>query len=406
MTDTNTKYYHSKVKVEDILFPKIYGYDLKIYRPIIHKFNSSKLTQEKEKIAEQLPSELFCNCRFCGRKVITPTAKISIYKDGAINLAKPSVKYRIIEGKRYELSCCEKCLIDHFKDNPPKSSKYYYMKANRFGAYSFGYGYDEYKKITSMCLGVTKERMIKKYGEEEGLKRWKSYCDIHSYICSKQSYIDKYGQEEGLNKYYNDRAMTKELCIKRHGKEDGIKMWNNYCEQQRYTNSLEYFIKKYGKEKGIKKYDIFAQKRIEPFLNQENSKSTSRVSQDLFKKLEKYLPPDDEIYFFDKNNEYEVKTHTNNSTNFYKLDFYDKTKNIIIEFNGDYWHANPKFYSKDHIFEHRGYSLSADKIWKKDEQRKQNICKKLNNPIFIIVWENDYRKNPNEVINNLLKYFK
>lgn len=405
MADTNTKYYHSKVKVEDILFPKIYGYDLKIYRPIIHKFNSSKLTQEKEKIAEQLPSELFCNCRFCGRKVITPTAKIAIYKSGAINLAKPSVKYRIIEGKRYELSCCENCLIDHFKDNPPKSPKYYYMKANRFGAYSFGYGYDEYKKIASMCLGVTKERMIKKYGEEEGLKRWKSYCDIHSYICSKQSYIDKYGVEEGLNKYYNDRAMTKELCIKRHGKEDGIKIWNNYCEQQRYTNSLEYYQEKYGKEEGKIKW----QNNRKIFINaglDSSANVISNISQELFNNIYKNIDKTDKIYFGNLNKEYEINNCGDNGSNFYRLDFYDKTKNIVIEFLGDYWHANPDIYKSNTTIKIHNKDILVNDIWDNDNKRKLNICKKLNNPIYLTVWENDYRKNPNEVINNLLKYFK
>lgn len=400
-----SKYYHSSAKVEDILFPRIYGYDLTVYRPIIKKFNTSISTKEKEKIAEQLPNELFCTCRFCGRKVITPKSIIDIHKDGSINSNTPSVKYRIIDGKKYELNCCEYCLLDHFRDNPPKSPKYYFMKANRFGAYSFGYGYDEYKRITSMCVGVTKKRMIEKYGQEEGIKRWNIYCDKHSYICSKQSYIDKYGKIEGLNKYYNDRAMTKELCIKRHGKKEGLKIWNNYCEQQRYTNSLEYYQNKYGNEEGKLKW----QKNRKIFIQagfDSSSNCVSNISQELFNNIYKKLNNNDEIYFGSLNKEYEVICSNKKSFNFYKLDFYDKTKNIIIEFNGDYWHANPKIFESNSKIKIDGENVLVNDIWNSDNIRKQNICKKLNNPIFIIVWENDFKKNPNKVINDLLKYFK
>lgn len=402
MTNTNKKYYHSSAKVEDILFPKVYGYDLTVYRPIIKKFNASTSTSEKENIAEQLPSELFCTCRFCGKKVITAKSKIDIHKDGSINSDTPSVKYRIINGRKYELSCCEYCLLDHFKDNPPKSSKYYFMKANKFGAYSYGYGYDEYKRITSMTVGVTEKSMIKKWGKEEGLKRWKKYCDKHSYIASKDAYINKYGKKEGLSKYYNDRAMTKELCIKRHGQEKGIVMWKKYCDRQRYTCSKEYYIKKYGKEEGINKWKenriIFAKAG-----QSTNGTTISTISQELFSSIYERIKDKKEIYYGNLNKEYELVCDNGSC---YFLDFYDKKRNIVIEFNGDYWHANPLLYKSGSFVNVHGQQKLVDELWKYENIRKQNICKQLNNPIYIVVWESDYRKNKKAIIEKLLKYFK
>ena len=35
------------------------------------------------------------------------------------------------------------------------------MKANRFGAFCFGYSYEEYKKICSATTGITEKSMIK-----------------------------------------------------------------------------------------------------------------------------------------------------------------------------------------------------------------------------------------------------
>ena len=400
-----SKYYHSEVQVEDVCFRPVFGYDLKLLKPIIKEFNNSRNVKEKLEISKKLPDELFCNCRICGERIIYPIHELKTYKDNSITVYKPGVYKRIINGKEYVLSCCEKCLLEHFKENPPKAPKYYIMKGNRFGAYVYGYSEEEYKKLTSMTVAVTKKSMIRKWGEEEGLKRWKSYCDIHSYICSKQSYIDKYGQEEGLNKYYNDRAITKDLCIKPHGKEEGIKIWNNYCKMQQYTNSLEYYQEKYGKEEGKRKW----QNNRKIFINaglDSSANVISNISQELFNSIYENIDKTDKIYFGNLNKEYEINNCGDNGSNFYRLDFYDKTKNIVIEFLGDYWHANPDIYKSNTTIKIHNKDIIVNDIWDNDNKRKLNICKKLNNPIYLTVWENDYRKNPNEVINNLLKYFK
>lgn len=397
-----SEYYHSEIKVEDISFQPLF-IDNNQYKEIIKKFNHSVSTKQKQELCSQLPNELFCYCRYCGKPIVHKKTLIKTHKDNSINIKIPSVKTRIIDNKNYELSCCEDCLLEHFKQDPPKSSKYYYMKGNKYGAYSFGYSEDEYRKIASMTVGVTEKSLIRKWGKEEGLKKWKEYCDKHSYIASKKRYIDKYGKEIGLAKYYEDRAMTLEMCIKRHGKKKGKELWNNYCERQRYTNSKEYYINKYGEGKGINKWKenriIFAK------AGQSNNSTTiSKISQELFNILYKKInTKKEEIYFYSLNKEYELICDNGSC---YFLDFYDKERNIIIEFNGDYWHANPKIYhNKDVIYVH-GQEKSIRKIHKYEKIRKENICKQLNNPIYIIVWESDYKKDKEGTINNLLKNFQ
>ena len=54
------------------------------------------------------------------------------------------------------------------------------MKANKYGAYCFNYTEDEYKKICSQTVGITEKSMIRKWGEIEGKKRWKEYCEKQS----------------------------------------------------------------------------------------------------------------------------------------------------------------------------------------------------------------------------------
>ena len=48
----------------------------------------------------------------------------------------------------------------------------------------------------------------------------------------------------------------------------------------------------------------------------------------------------------------------------------------------------------------------AQQIWDYDQNKKDFICKELNNPIYLQIWESDYRKNKEQIINNILEYYK
>ena len=330
---------------------------------------------------------------------MTQNSKLDFNRINKTILVKiPGVRYRIIDGVKYELSCCSNCLLEHFKDCPPKSEKYYYMKANKYGAYSFGYGYEEYKKICSQTVGITENAMIRKWGEKEGKKRWKSYCDKQAETNTFEYKQEKYGwSKEQFEEFNKSRAVTLELCIERHGEEAGRKMWDEYCERQRYTTSLEYMIEEYGEEEGTKKYKDFCYYRT----NSCGSKSYSLISQQCFNAIYSHINTTNEIYYHDLNKEYSI---INNNTT-YNLDFYDKTKNLVIEFLGDYWHANPKRYNSDETIIHHQKSICVKDIWKYDKQRKRNICKVLNNPVYIEVWESDWKENQYKVMEEILKYY-
>ena len=369
------------------------------YLAICKEFNNTTDINKKLELSYLLPDELFCTCRFCGSRIMTKNSKLDFNRINNTILVKiPEVRYRIIDGVKYELSCCTNCLLEHFKDCPPKSEKYYYMKANKFGAYSFGYGYEEYKKICSQTVGITENAMIIKWGEEEGKKRWKSYCDKQAETNTFKYKQEKYGwSKEQFEEFNKSRAVTLELCIERHGEEAGRKMWDEYCERQRYTTSLEYMIEEYGEEEGIKKFKDFCYYRT----NSCGSRSYSLISQQCFNTIYSHINTTNEIFYHDLNREYSII----NNTNTYNLDFYDKTKNLVIEFLGDYWHANPKRYNSDEIIIHHQKSICVKDIWKYDKQRKRNICKVLNNPIYIEVWESDWKENPDKVMEEILKYY-
>ena len=69
---------------------------------------------------------------------------------------------------------------------------------------------------------------------------------------------------------------------------------------------------------------------------------------------------------------------------------------IVIEFYGDYWHANPAVYEPDiPLHSH----MVAKEIWGKDASRVKKI-EKLGFTVYI-VWELDYKKNRDRVLSRL-----
>ena len=82
----------------------------------------------------------------------------------------------------------------------------------------------------------------------------------------------------------------------------------------------------------------------------------------------------------------------------YAYDFMFENK--IIEFNGDYWHTNPKIYDKNYVNKTTG--LVAKDIWKKDAN-KRKYAEKKGYKIYT-VWESDYKNNPKDTINKCIKF--
>lgn len=77
--------------------------------------------------------------------------------------------------------------------------------------------------------------------------------------------------------------------------------------------------------------------------------------------------------------------------------------NNLIEFNGDYWHANPKKYGHDFQVG-RSRKRSAQQIWEADA-RKIALAE-ANGYRVKVVWESDYKKDPEKVIKECVEWLK
>jgi hypothetical protein len=82
----------------------------------------------------------------------------------------------------------------------------------------------------------------------------------------------------------------------------------------------------------------------------------------------------------------------------YKADILIKELNLIIEFNGTYWHCDPRFYNKDYL--HKRKNKTAEEIWDIDKKRNENL-KNLGYDVKVI-WEFDFMENKQKILKELI----
>jgi G:T-mismatch repair DNA endonuclease (very short patch repair protein) len=95
---------------------------------------------------------------------------------------------------------------------------------------------------------------------------------------------------------------------------------------------------------------------------------------------------------------YEVKHSLRVDTKI--CDIYLPKYNLIIEYNGDYWHCNPKKYGEDYFNQVKG--KTAKELWEYDKNKVDLIIKRGYN--LEIIWESDLKDDP-DLINKILKKY-
>jgi len=94
-----------------------------------------------------------------------------------------------------------------------------------------------------------------------------------------------------------------------------------------------------------------------------------------------------------------MKKTNQNSVESKIFDIYIPKYNLLVEYNGDYWHCNPKKYKADYF--NKKKNKTAEELWEYDKN-KLYLAKKYNYNT-IVIWESDYKQNKNilkEIFNN------
>jgi hypothetical protein len=277
-------------------------------------------------------------------------------------------------------------------------------------------------KLHESGIGITLNKQILSYGEEEGNKKWNEYCKKQAYTNSFEYKNKKYGMNrEEFNKYNKNRSVTLSNMIKRYGEEEGNKKWNEYCKKQAYAGcNLNYFIEKYGEEEGNKKWEIINESKkhnlenmIKRYGEKEGKKQYkkyimnnltgySKISQELFWNLYNQINNDDntKIYFQELNNEF--GKYDKDLKSYKKYDFVYIKGNIkfCIEYNGDHYHGNPNLYKPNDFLKGRGQKkIKAIDKWKEDD-KKIKLLKKSGFDV-IIIWDSDFTQNKEKTIEKI-----
>lgn len=278
-------------------------------------------------------------------------------------------------------------------------------------------------KAKYLGKGVTLRRMVTFYGKESGSKKWDEYCKRQSVTNTFEYKTSVHGMtRKEFDEYNRARASTLDNFVKRHGAEVGAVLWGEYCKRQAVAGiSLDYFIEKTGsEEEGRKEYDRVkgskshtlenyqkrfgnerALEKLIEYYERKSCKFVSKVSQKLFWALYERLPEDLKrtVYFGELNKEFGKWNQISGSFNYY--DFVISGLKYCVEFNGDYYHANPTNYQTGDEISIHGSVRKVDDIWQHDKIKNEYL-ESLGFRV-IVVWQSDFDKDPNTTIETLLK---
>jgi len=276
-----------------------------------------------------------------------------------------------------------------------------------------------YIKLRSFGSGVTLEKLKWYYGEEIGNQKWKAYKNKQAYTNSFEYKEKTHGITiQEFDDYNANRACTLNNLISRHGEELGNEKWKSYCERQAYAGcKQEYFIEKYGEVIGNKKWetlkteksltlqtfqrkygDIDGKERYIAYIDSRTS-NYSKISQELFYKIEERLDFEHKSYFADKNKEF-GKFRKDTGT-YYKYDYVISDLKICIEFNGDIYHGNPTTHKPSDIPKFRGNKKTAYEIWQEDKIKNKLL--EDEGFIVLVIWESDFRRDANRIIDKCVR---
>lgn len=217
---------------------------------------------------------------------------------------------------------------------------------------------------------TTKEEAIAKMKKTKNDNLDKQNTKIEYYLAQG------YDENEALEKL-SERQTTFSLkkCIKKYGEKEGRKRWLE--RQEKWLNTLNSKSEEEKLEINRKKYP--------------NIGRISKAEQEIFDILKEEIPGITR-----------QKPLLNEDNKWFYYDICYNNK--IIEYHGDYWHANPLIYNLDHIFKRNNKNITAEHIWENNNMKNKTA---INNGYeILVIWEMDYNKDKNGTIEKCLNFLK
>lgn len=241
----------------------------------------------------------------------------------------------------------------------------------------------------------TLQNMISRYGQRVGTEKYKIYREKNklSSVRRLEYWINKCGDIElAKQELKKVQRRDKNWFISIYGEVDGIEKY--YSTNSKRGRTLQNYINKYGNDVGLQKYIDACKKWKDGQRGIFNSTGQLEV--------ENYLV---ECGFNVKGSRCETgiilseleKTAVIKNNTLYP-DIIVNNK-YIIEYNGDYWHANKNIFPNDDTIVGR-INKSAGDIRERDNE-KYNIYKNRGY-ITIVIWDSEWHAQK-EIIKSKLK---
>jgi len=313
---------------------------------------------------------------------------------------------------------------------------------------------------------ITKENLIKKYGEEIGSKKYQNF--VSKSMSTIDNYKIRYGDswKERWDYFLSTRDSSSLEFFKLKYGDDGERIFAEKVLEFKKSSDIKYYKEKYGEFDGIRIYDEinskkaagsikswsfeeFKKKNKEKNLSEEelgkmfnlkikarSSKTTEYFLQKgfsldeakelrlksieaLYRSSEKNSPVSKESIrvfsalqaslkracrFGKKKDELSIKV----GDKIYFFDFFDEKTNTIIEYNGSIFHAPEKLSASERCMWRSKYGLTWDEVNKKDTE-KLNVARSAGYNTFVI-WDYEVRSKTklkekiNEIANILGEY--
>jgi len=252
------------------------------------------------------------------------------------------------------------------------------------------YNVDRYAK-SDECKEKIKDTFRKHFGVDN--------CFMNKDVRRRceQTMISKYGKPNAFQ-VEQFKEKSRKTCLEKYGHEYAFQ---NPEIREKYKQTC---LRLYGYEHNFK--DPVSLKKIfeDRQLNNDNGVFYSKESVELFNEISKHFDFSDKFKYATHNGEEFVILNDD----FYSLDFsYCDSNNhkICIEFNGDFWHANPKIYNSDEkILTSFDVDLTCQQIWNRDAKKQSDLTS--NGFKTLVVWESDYLQNKDQVVRDCVRFIQ
>lgn len=219
--------------------------------------------------------------------------------------------------------------------------------------------------------------IINSYGiKTRSIKESTNLESVHDKF--KKTCLERYGVDNPTRKGTPAYIKREQTILEKYGVDNVFKL----KEMQDYIRSDDFCLEKYGMpylehitKHCIANWNNKSDEQKEQWFNSiHKTKSETNIEKRFREMLEHYnLEYDTQYYIDDK-----------------FFDFY--TEGVLVEVNGDYFHANPLQYLPDQTLNFVGnmFPIPARVIWQRDELKR--MIANSNNYDVIYIWENEIDK--------------